>query len=488
MNKSAEEFETLSKVCRDIDALGECPYSGDFVDNALDEDQKEFLESSWCGPTLFSFSLVKSEEDDPLARYYNESTWNHITSLNATECELDRQWEELRKLIGAPERPESHWRYKLACWIKGALAEQEDESSQAFAHEFVSTFGPTSDYERAQKKAFEKINAAFDPEGTNERGNKSAVEIFSDLFDPDGKYDGYEGDDEWALEKGNAAFESDGGNEIDDSTVAENMNAAFDPEGKYEALIIGNERASRIRDFVWGLRINQDRKIRNKQLLKMDLERIVTQIEQAEESYLAEAEKWVAGRLELEKQLFDCSLGMHIFRRDLSADLLPIDSDSRMGHAGRRFINEYWGDILKALARYFKSLETQRQKVLTKARHKHNLDVAEKLKKSLDSTLLDLPEDFEPGYEYLAKKLGKFIEAPVSELTPKRAHDKAARQVLIREILSTWLLHSSDLKEANPPISPVKHVLNLVSAVDPTITESVIYREYKLIKADAKPE
>lgn len=236
-------------------------------------------------------------------------------------------------------------------------------------------------------------------------------------------------------------------------------------------------------------RINQRayQKIRakNKLFLGADLEKYVTQFKLAMDDYVEAAETWVASRLELENQLFDCSLDMKLFHRDLTAELIGIEPDF-MGCAGRRFILNYWEDILTALGRYFKVLETQRQKVLTKSRHRDNLKLALKLKKSLDHTLQDLPDYFEPEYEYLSKKLGAFVEAPVSELTPKRDHDKAARQVLIRELFTGWHLCSSNFNDTDPPISPEKHVFNLVRAVDQDISLSIIYREYKHFNASER--
>ena len=123
---------------------------------------------------------------------------------------------------------------------------------------------------------------------------------------------------------------------------------------------------------------------------------------------------------------------------------------------------------MNALDRYF---WTEKITVLTASRHRANRQLAKKLKGQVEVVLDSYPHEFDTSYEELADSLEVFLESPIPKLMPKRSHPKSARQVLIRELLLGWR------SLAGAGCSPVKHVLNLVSALDSSITEREIYRE-----------
>jgi len=152
MNIRAEGLETLSRVCREIDALGEHPDMKAFHFQALDEKNMHMLIDIELSP-INNFFRLTTYEEDPLSRPSKKRLWHSIPALSGTTIKRVRETEEFRKLIGAPEPKEPYWRYLLASRLKEALSEHEENlSSLTYAQEFVFKYGPSPDYEQAQKK------------------------------------------------------------------------------------------------------------------------------------------------------------------------------------------------------------------------------------------------------------------------------------------------------------------------------------------------
>lgn len=195
---------------------------------------------------------------------------------------------------------------------------------------------------------------------------------------------------------------------------------------------------------------------------------------------------WLERQVTLEKELLSVSLKMHIFRDDLVDTLLattfPRDPENHFNCRGS-FVSNFWEGTIAAFARYARSIQEKNYKTITKVERDKAEKAIRELRALLDKLLSGLPNGFEPNFELLAYEIDEFHKRQLTALTPKQAHDKNPRQVLIRELLLGWkdAYFWHDLQ-----LSPIKHIVSLVSVIDSAVSEREIYREYALVQTDSK--